>query len=171
MSSSNGSDQNKDNLKLKVDRLYVKEISCKIPHAPGLFEISEFKENIGQLSSSIEMNIKTQTVANQKYEVVLHVIIHGKVKNLSLFTLEAQQAGIFTIEAPVSEIEQIIKTHCTSFLHAYLSQVVTNTITQAGFPPIILQPIIDQESIQEHTLFNRKKEISIGTEKYSEAKY
>ena len=125
-------DVNQNNLALKVDRLYVKEISCKIPHAPGLFEAQEFKENAGQLSSSIEMNIKTQIVAKDKYEVVLHAIIHGKAKNLSLFTLEVQQAGVFTINVPASQIEQIIKNSCVSFLHTYLSQAVTNAIVQAG---------------------------------------
>ena len=86
--------------------------------------------------------------------MVLHVIIHGKAKNLSLFTLEVQQAGIFTINVPASQLEQVIKNHCVSFLHSYLSQVVTNAIIQAGFPPIVLQPLqpmisqnIEQESL------------------------
>jgi len=30
--------------KLKIDRLYVKEINCRLPHVPGLFETLEFKE-------------------------------------------------------------------------------------------------------------------------------
>ena len=162
--SSKDSDQkqenNKDNLSLKVDRLYIKEISCKIPHAPGLFDSIEFKENAEQLASSIEMNIKTQSIAKNKYEVVLHCIIHGKAKNLSLFTLEVQQAGIFTIEIPTQQIEQIIKNNCVSFLHQYLSQVVTNTIIQAGFPPIILQPlqpIINQEQLSA----NQNKPVAV----------
>ena len=145
---------NKDNILLKVDRLYVKEISCKIPHAPGLFDSIEFKENAEQLSSSIEMNIKTQSLAKNRYEVVLHVIIQGKAKNLSLFTLEVQQAGIFTIDVSSEQLEQVIKNNCVSFLHSYLSQVVTSTIVQAGFPPIVLQPLqpminhsIEQESL------------------------
>lgn len=132
---------NQDNLIVKLDRLYVKEVSCKIPHAPGLFESAEFKENMGQLSSSVEMNIKTQAVAKDQFEVVSHVIIHGKAKNLSLFVLEVQQAGIFTLTVPSSMVEEIIRNHCVAFLHPYLSQVVTNTIVQAGFPPIVLQPL------------------------------
>ena len=153
---------NENNLALKVDRLYVKEINCKIPHAPGLFEAPEFKENAGQLSSSIEMNIKTQLLAKDKYEVVLHAIIHGKAKNLSLFTLEVQQAGVFTINVPASQIEQIIKNNCVSFLHAYLSQAVTNAIVQAGFPPIVLQPlqpIINQDTSQEPLSSQKNNEI------------
>ena len=156
---------NKDSLPIKIDRLYVKEISCKIPHAPGLFENPEFKENVEQLSSSIEMNIKTQSTAKNKYEVVLHVIIHGKAKNLSLFTLEVQQAGIFTIEVPTQQIEQMIKNNCVSFLHPYLSQVVTNAIVQAGFPPIVLQPLQPIIS-QEQLLANQNKILATEPEKH-----
>jgi preprotein translocase subunit SecB len=109
------------------------------------------------------MNVKTQPVANQKFEVVLHVVIHGKAKNLSLFTLEVQQAGIFYIDVLTEQLEQVIKNNCVSFLYPYLSQVVTNTIVQAGFPPVVLQPL--QPAHQGITLeqffnqtFNQKKE-------------
>ena len=50
------------------------------------------------------MNTKTEAVAKDKYEVVLHVIIHGKAKNLSLFVLGVQQAGIFTLTVTASNI-------------------------------------------------------------------
>jgi preprotein translocase subunit SecB len=151
--------QDQQSLPLKIERLYVKEISCKLPHAPGLFESQEFKESAGQLSPFIEMNIKTQPIAANRYEVVMHVIINGKAKNLSLFVLEVQQAAIFTIDAPTTQIEQIIKNHCVAFLHPYLSQVVTNTIVQAGFPPIVLQPL--QPIIVQQTPINQEKETTV----------
>ena len=167
LNDANGSDQskdnhhntNKDNLLLKVDRLYVKEISCKIPHAPGLFETAEFKESMGQMSPLVEISTKVQTVAENKYEVTLHAIVNGKAKNLSLFVLDVQQAGIFTVNAPASQLKQIIESNCTSFLHAYLSQTISNAIIQAGFPPIILQPLqtsITQSTIQEQLLLPKK---------------
>lgn len=160
---------NQDHLNLKIDRLYVKEISCKIPHAPGLYEVTEFKENMGQMSSSVEMNIKTQPIAKDQYEVVLHVIIHGKAKNISLFVLDVQQAGIFTLRVPASNVEEVIKNYCVGFLHPYLSQVVTNTVVQAGFPPIVLQPqqpILDQTTTSESGAFVIKnKESSFNSVK------
>ena len=152
VTNSNGSDHNKNDIALKIERLYVKEISCKIPHAPGLFETVEFKESMGEMSPSIEISTKIQTVAENKYEVVLHAIVNGKAKNVSLFVLEVQQAGIFTVNAPASQLKQIIESNCASFLHAYLSQAISHAIIQAGFPPIVLQPsqpIINQGKVQE----------------------
>ena len=74
MSNSNVHELNKDNIPLKIERLYVKEVSCKIPHAPGLFDSPEFKEAMGQVLPSIEISTKVQPIATNKYEVVLHVL-------------------------------------------------------------------------------------------------
>ncbi len=155
MTNSNGLDQNKNDIVLKIERLYVKEISCKIPHAPNLFETTEFKESMGEMLPSIEISTKIQTVAENKYEVVLHAIVNGKAKNVSLFVLEVQQAGVFIINAPASQLKQIIESNCANFLSAYLSQAISHAIIQAGFPPIVLQPsqpIINQQGS------NQKKE-------------
>ena len=63
MTNSNVHEPNKDNIRLKIDRLYVKEINCKIPHAPELFYSTEFKEAIGQVLPSIEISTKVQPLA------------------------------------------------------------------------------------------------------------
>jgi len=146
MNNLNSTKLNQENLKIKVERLYVKEINCKLPHAPNLFESPEFKEL--QVEPSIEMNIKTQGVGVNKFEVTLHAIINGKTKNLSLFNLDVQQSGIFTIDVPQNQMENIIKNYCVPMLHPYLAHVISTTIIQAGLPPVILQPfqpIIDNK--------------------------
>ena len=168
MTNSNGSDQNQNNIPLKIDRLYVKEISCKIPHAPGLFDSTEFKEAIGQIIPSIEISTKVQPMAANKYEVVLHAIVQGKAKNISLFVLDVQQAGIFTVNVPAAQLKQTIESNCASYLHVYLSQAISNTIIQAGFPPVVLQPlqpIISQTENKEHR-FNDAKKSSAENVKY-----
>ncbi len=163
MTNSNGSGYHENDIAVQIERLYVKEINCKIPHAPALFETVEFKESMSQMSPTVEISTKVQTVAENKYEVVLHAIVSGKSKKLSLFVLDVQQAGIFTVNAPASQIKQIIESNCTSFLHAYLSQTISNAIIQAGFPPVVLQPLqstINQEAIREQ-ISNQNTDSSI----------
>jgi len=149
---------NDSDIKLTIDRLYVKEISCRLPHAPGLFETPEFKEAAAQLSPTIEMNVKTQGVANQKYEVVLQAIVQAKSKNIILFVLEVQQAGIFTVEASAEQLEHIIKNTCVSLLYPYLNQVITNAVVQSGFPPLILQPMINAAGLNSNKTTTPKKD-------------
>lgn len=138
MNNLNVSTTNQENLKIKIERLYIKEINCKLPRAPNLFENPEFKEL--QIEPDIEINIKTQGAGVNKFEVTLHAIINGKSKNLSLFNLDLQQSGIFTINVPQNQIESVIKNYCIPMLHPYLAHAISNTIIQAGLPPIILQP-------------------------------
>ena len=130
-----------DNYAVKLERLYVKEINCKIPHAPGLFESTEFKESAGQMVPSIEVSTKVQPVSANKYEVTLHAIVQGKSKNLSLFVLDIQQSGIFEVNVPQEQLKQTIEISCASYLHVYLSQAISNAIIHTGFPPIVLQPL------------------------------
>ena len=170
MTNSNIHETNTNNIPLKVDRLYIKEISCKIPHAPGLFDSIEFKEAMGQILPSIEISTKVQPIAANKYEVVLHAIVQGKAKNISLFVLDIQQAGIFTVNVPSSQLKQTIEMNCASYLHVYLSQAISNTIIQAGFPPIVLQPLqpIIQEATQEQSKYSDNKELSMENIKHEQ---
>ena len=170
MTNSNIHETNTNNIPLKVDRLYIKEISCKIPHAPGLFDSIEFKEAMGQILPSIEISTKVQPIAANKYEVVLHAIVQGKAKNISLFVLDIQQAGIFTVNVPSSQLKQTIEMNCASYLHVYLSQAISNTIIQAGFPPIVLQPLqpIIQEVTQEQSKYSDNKELSMENIKHEQ---
>jgi len=167
-SCANNSTKNQDNIPLKIDRLYVKEISCKIPHAPGLFDSIEFKEAMGQIIPSIEISTKVQPIAANKYEVVLHAIVQGKTKNVSLFVLDVQQAGIFTVNVPAPQLKQTIEMNCASYLHVYLSQAISNTIIQAGFPPVVLQPLqpIISNDVTKEQRFNDTKESSAENVKY-----
>ena len=70
---------------------------------------------------------------------------------------QIQQAGIFTVTAPIYQLKQIIESNCANFLHAYLSKAISNTIIQAGFSPVILQPL--QPAVnQEKLLFKESME-------------
>lgn len=133
-------EDNAKNLPFKVERLYLKEIILKLPHAPNVFENSELKQKNLAIDPALEMNIKSQRLSIDKFEVTLHAIVSAKSHNISLFNIEVQQSGIFTINSEATEIENIIKNYCIAILHPYLNQVINNNIIQAGFPPIILQP-------------------------------
>ena len=149
MSNLNGAKFEQKNLTVKVEKLYVKEISCKLPHAPNLFENPEFKEL--QVEPNMEMNVKTQGINVNKFEITLHAIVNGRAKNLSLFNLDVQQSGIFTINVSSNQLEEVVRNYCVPILHPYLAQVISNTIVQAGLPPVILQPfqpIIDDKFLQ-----------------------
>lgn len=136
---------------IKIEKLYVKEIHCKLPHAPNLFDNPKLQEPGLKIEPNMEINVKTQGISLNKFEVTLNVIINGKIDNLSLFNLEIQQSGIFTINVSQDQLEVIVKNYCVPILHPYLSQVISNSMMQAGLPPVTLQPfqpVVDKDKMK-----------------------
>ena len=93
-----------------------------------------------------------------------HAIVQGKAKNISLFVLDIQQAGIFTVNVPSEQLNQTIEINCASYLHVYLSQAISSAIIQAGFPPVVLQPL--QPIINQKQDFIDQKESSTENVKH-----
>lgn len=144
---------------IKIEKLYVKEIHCKLPHAPNLFDNPKLQEPGFKIEPNMEINVKTQGISLSKLEVTLNVIINGKVDNLSLFNLEIQQAGIFNINVPTNQLEDIVKNYCVPILHPYLSHAISNSMIQAGLPPVMLQPfqpVVDKDKMKLNNVENHK---------------
>ena len=144
---------------IKIEKLYVKEIHCKLPHAPNLFENPKLQEPGLKIEPSMEINVKTQGIGLNKFEVILNVIINGKIDNFSLFNLDIQQAGIFTINVSNTQLEEVVKNYCVPILHPYLSHVISNSMIQAGLPSVTLQPfqpVVDKDKLKLHNVENHK---------------
>lgn len=121
-----------------IEKLYVKDMSLEIPHAPGIFLERENPQIDLQLHSefaSIDAGI---------YEVVLTVTLTAKQTNKDkvMFLIEAKQAGIFQIRnIPQGDIEPVLSVVCPNILYPYLREVVTDVSVRAGFAPVMLNPV------------------------------
>ena len=124
---------------LKIEKLYVKELVCKISHSAYLFEITKFEELLKSIVPSIHVVTKIQPISHIKYEVTLHAILDLQAKNINLLDLQVQQSGIFTLNILQFQVKPVLENHCVGLLEPYLSQTIYHAMIQAGFPPIILQ--------------------------------
>lgn len=124
---------------LKIDKLYVKDLICKVPNSSYLFGTTKFKELMPSIVPSLGVITKIQAISQIKYEVTLHAILDLKANNINLLDLQVQQAGIFTLNILQIQVKPVLENHCVEILQPYLSQTIYHTMTQAGFPPIILQ--------------------------------
>src|ERR1022692_4732671 len=87
-----------------IEKLYVKDLSLEIPHAPGVFLERE--------QPQIELQLHTQAASVDEgvFEVTVTVTVTAKLaeKNLVLFLIEAKQAGIFQLRnLPAEEQETV----------------------------------------------------------------
>jgi len=121
-----------------IEKVYVKDLSLEIPHAPGVFLERE--------QPQIELQLLTQAASINEgvFEVTVTVTVTAKLieKNQVMFLIEAKQAGIFQLRnLPQEEQETVLGVVCPNILYPYLREVVSNVAVRAGFAPVLLNPI------------------------------
>lgn len=121
-----------------IEKLYVKDLSLEVPHAPAIFLERE--------NPQIDLQLQTQAAALEEgvYEVTVTVTVTAKLpgKDKIMFLIEAKQAGIFQARnIPAQEMETVLAVMCPNILYPYLREVVSDVAVRGGFAPVLLNPI------------------------------
>jgi preprotein translocase subunit SecB len=119
-----------------IEKVYVKDISLEIPNAPQVFLEREAPQ------VDIQLHHQSSKVDEGVYQTLLTVTVTAKVKEKTLFLVEAGQAGIFTIRnIPEADMDPILGIACPNILYPYVREVVSDIVMRAGFPPVMLTPV------------------------------
>ncbi len=121
-----------------IEKLYVKDLSLEIPHAPEIF--------LERVNPQIDIQLHTQAVpvGEGVFEVSITITVTAKLaeKDKVMFLIEVKQAGIFQVRnLPQEELEQVLGVVCPNILYPYLREVVSDVAVRAGFAPVLLNPI------------------------------
>ncbi len=134
----------------QVEKLYIKDLSFEAPLSPQIF--SE-----GNVESDTQLSLKnTHTqIGENVYEVILHLSVHSKAGDRSVFLIEIDQAGIFAIDGFSEEEKRgLISVYCPSTLFPYAREAISSIVSRGGFPPLVLQPInfdaLYQQAVRQH---------------------
>lgn len=121
-----------------IRKIYLKDASCESPNAPAIFLSS-----IQQPDISIDASIKvTQLDQDDYFDVVLGVTVTSKVEDQTAFLVEVHQAGVFHIVG-VSEQDMplALQIACPNVLLPFAREAISDLVTKAGFPQLLLTPI------------------------------
>ncbi|HSF48116.1 MAG TPA: protein-export chaperone SecB [Burkholderiales bacterium] len=119
-----------------IEKLYVKDLSLEIPNAPKIFLERESPQ------IDVQLHTKGGPFGDEFYEVVLTVTITAKINENTMFLVEAAQAGIFRIQnVQQKDIEPLLGIACPNILFPYARETISDVVTRAGFPPVILNPM------------------------------
>jgi preprotein translocase subunit SecB len=121
-----------------IEKLYVKDLSLEIPHAPAIFLERE------QPQIELQLHTEATNVDEGVFEVTVTVTVTAKLaeKNQVMFLIEAKQAGIFQLRnLPPQEQETVLGVVCPNILYPYLREVISDVAVRAGFAPVLLNPI------------------------------
>lgn len=136
-----------------IEKLYLKDLSLEVPGAPQVFLERE--------APQLDIRIHDEARALEQdglYEVVLTVTVTAKVKERTMFLVEAAQAGIFQIRnLPQSELGPVLGILCPNTLFPYAREIVSSTVMHAGFPPVMLNHM-SFETVYQQRLEQQQKQ-------------
>lgn len=119
-----------------IQRIYVKDISFETPQGADAFQ-KQWKPKVSQ-----DLNTKSKKISDDLYEVVLRVTITMADEDTTLYLIEVEQAGLFTIKGFADQqLPQVINATCPSILFPYLRDTIDNIVTKGSFPALMLPPI------------------------------
>lgn len=119
-----------------LQRIYVKDCSFESPRSPTVFD------NRTPPEITVNMQSNAQVLENGNVEVVLQVTAEAQLEGRTVFLVEVQQAGLFTLTGfSEEENAMLIASYCPSILFPYLREVVSSLTIKGGMAPLILQPV------------------------------
>jgi len=120
----------------QIQRVYLKEASLEQPNSPAILLEQE------PPTVDIQLGVNASTVADGVYEVVVTATVQTKIKDRTVFLVEASQAGIFEIRnLPDDQMGPIMGIACPQIVYPYLRSNVSDLIQRGGFPPVHLSEI------------------------------
>jgi preprotein translocase subunit SecB len=120
----------------QIQRIYLKESSLEQPNSPAILLEQETP------SVDIQLGVEANPVADGIFEVCVTATVHTKIKDKTVFLVEAKQAGIFEVRNLGDEqMGQIMGIACPQIVYPYLRGNVADLIQRGGFPPVHLTEI------------------------------
>ena len=119
-----------------IEKLYIKDFSLEVPNAPAIF-IERDTPEVG-----LQLQTGALKVGDDIFEVTLTSTVTAKLGEKVVFLVEVAQAGLFVIRnVPEENLEPLLAIACPNILFPYAREVVSTSVTRAGFAPVILQPV------------------------------
>ncbi len=140
MSQENNAQQQAENAPLlKLQKLYVKDLSFESPNTPDVFLKQQMAPKV-----DINLGLKNKKLEADNYEVALS--INAKVSSedgaVTLFIIEVEHAGIFFLKnIPEQHLPMVLAVDCATFMYPFTRQIVSQLAVDGGFAPFLLEPV------------------------------
>ena len=120
--------------------VYIKDCSFEAPNGP-------FMTAEGNPTVNLNLSTRANALAQDVHEVVLQVNLEAKAGDKTVWLLELQQAGAFTIRnLSTNDLGQVLSIVAPNYLLSFARTVISDLVTKGGFPPFLL-PLVTFESL------------------------
>ncbi|MDR2216548.1 MAG: protein-export chaperone SecB [Nevskiaceae bacterium] len=134
-STSNGAAAPDNAPNLALQGVYLKDCSFEAPQGPR-------GDTNWQPQISLDLATTSSVIQGDLREVVLTVTVSAKQGDKTLFLVEVKQAGAFQMQNLSEEdAKRAIASVCPSVLFPYARSMVSQLVSQGGFPQLLLPPV------------------------------
>lgn len=120
----------------QIQRVYLKDVSLEQPNSPAILLEQD------QPTVDIQLGLDAAVISDGIYEVCVTATVHTKIKEKTVFLVEAKQAGIFEVRnLPQEQLDAVMGVTCPQIVYPYLRGNLADIVNRAGFPPVHLTEI------------------------------
>src|SRR5688572_22567345 len=120
---------------LALQGVYLKDCSYEAPQGPRA-------EGNWQPQINLDLATTSNPIQGDIREVVLTVTVSAKQNDKTLFLVEVKQAGAFLMQNLSDEdSKRAIASICPGVLFPYARSMVSQLVSQGGFPQLLLPPV------------------------------
>ena len=115
---------------------YIKDLSVENPSAPAVYQWQE------QPQLDVQFNINVNKVSDEVHEVVLKIDASARSQSGVHFVVDLSYAGLFALKnVPEEALAPFMLVEAPRLLFPFARQIVASSVQDAGFPPLMLDPI------------------------------
>ena len=143
---------------VRIERIYIKDLSFESPGAPEVFTEKWEPE------MNVDINTRINPVSQTHYEVILTTTVRAKrAGGKTAFIAEVQQAGLFFLDGMTDEVRaRVLGTICPSTLFPYLREAIDGLVVKGGFPALHLAPV-NFDALYAQNLAQKRSSAPAGT--------
>ncbi len=133
---------------LLLSSQYVRDMTFHVPGAPGIYAaIQQMRPHV---TLGLDVQVRPAQDNHPVYEVALlircsattHPPVEGQDGPPVAFVVELAYCGIFTLQnVEQALVEPVLLAECPRLLFPFARNVLADITREAGFPPVMLQPI------------------------------
>ena len=136
--TDNTNDSDVHLIPLNISHQYTKDLSFENPSTPQLF----LDETADAPSINIDVRVTVDRLSTEIFEVLLHTDVNATAGERTLFLLEHVYAGIAKVDqVPEVHLHPFIMIEVPKFLFPFSRAIISEIVTQGGFPSLLLTPV------------------------------
>ena len=141
----------------QLQRVYLKDASLELPHAPQIFL------EAGSPQIEVQLDVANQKLGDSTTEIEVRVTVTARLGEKVLFLVEAKQAGIFELRGiPDAQLSPVLGIVCPGIVYPYLRANVADLLSRSSLPPIHLAEI-NFEALYQQRLAVAAQQASAGS--------